>query len=407
MNSNNNPLYLNSYSFSSKFGYFDKIKSNIEQGKLGLNIGIPIGLPTLNYFLGGLRKKKYILLGSNTGVGKTAFVDYVYIIYPLFWLLKNKDTKKKLKIIYYSFEIDLDSKLIKWASLLLFLDKGIIVDPDIIISARRKKNNLNEVEIIPEEIEQQILSLKPYFDYIEENVEIIDTPMNPTGIRKKVLDHFLNNGVLEEEKIVYKDTKTNKDVERIKTTYIPYDNDLTTLLVVDHYGLLKLENVEGAGKNKKSSIDKLSEYIIELRNKYELSAILISQFNRDISDVGRHKQNKELRPQLEDFKETSTTSDDADIVLAPFNPNRYDITKYRDYDLTASFNSKILRWLFILKNRGGKADVNIALRLLGECGYFEELLSKPPITLSTSGMDDFYKDLGNFKIDIIKKYKQV
>ena len=385
--------------------YFDKIKSNIDSGKLGLNIGIPIGLPTLNYFLGGLRKKKYILLGSNTGVGKTAFVDYVYIIYPIFWLFRNKDTKKKLKVIYYSFEIDIDSKLIKWASLLLFLDKGIIVDPDVIISAKRQKNNLNEVEIIPEEIEMQILSLKPYFDHLEETVDIIDTPMNPTGIRKRVLEHYMANGTLNEEKFSYKDNKTGEIVDRVKTTYIPNNTELTTLLVVDHYGLLKLENVEGAGKNKKSSIDKLSEYVIELRNKYELSAILISQFNRDISDVGRQRQNKELRPQLEDFKETSATADDADIVLAPFNPNRYDITKYRNYDLTASFNSKILRWLFILKNRGGKADVNIALRLLGECGYFEELLSKPPETLSTNGMDEFYKDLGNFKIDIIKKYK--
>ena len=131
---------------------------------------------------------------------------------------------------------------------------------------------------------------------------------------------------------------------------------------------------------------------IELRNKYELTAILISQFNRDISDVSRHKQNKELRPQLEDFKETSATADDADIVLAPFNPNRYDIAKYKEYDLSASFNAKILRWLFVLKNRGGKADVSIALRLLGECGYFEELLPRPPSTLTGAGLDEFYKD---------------
>jgi len=53
---------------NNKISYFDKLEDNIKNGKLGANIGIPIGLPMLNYFLGGLRKKKYILLGSNTGV---------------------------------------------------------------------------------------------------------------------------------------------------------------------------------------------------------------------------------------------------------------------------------------------------------------------------------------------------
>lgn len=386
--------------------YYRRILKNIEDGKLGKNIGIPIGLPSLNYFLGGLRKKKYILLGSNTGVGKTAFVDYVFIIYPLFWILKQADkNKKKLKVVYYSFEIDLDSKLIKWASLLLYLDKGIIVDPDVIISSKRKLNDLTEIEKIPLEIENQIKELEYYFNFIEDHVEIIDTVMNPTGIYNKMKEVFKQHGTLESKTSTYINKKTNKEVTRTREYYIPNDPDLTVLLVIDHYGLLKLETIQGiANKSKKSSIDKLSEYIIELRNKYQMSAIMISQFNRDIGDVNRHKQSKEIKPQLEDFKETGTTADDADLVLAPFNPSRYDIANYKKYDLTASQYCKFLRWLFILKNRGGNSDVSLGLRLLGQCGYFEEIPKTPPDTLSSDGLAKFYKDIGNFKIDLKNEY---
>lgn len=161
--------------------------------------------------------------------------------------------------------------------------------------------------------------------------------------------------------------------------------------------MLRLEQTDNGAKNKKSNIDKLDEYVIELRNKYKLTAILISQFNRDISDITRQKI-KEVRPQLEDFKETSATSDGADIVIAPFNPSRYDIANYKNYNLNGK-HAKHIRFIWILKNRGGVDNVYIPTRMLGECGYFEELPVKPP-----EESEEFYLSICDFTKKI-KEYK--
>lgn len=365
--------------------YFKRLLKAIDDGKSGLNTGIPTGFTELDYYLGGLRKKKYILVGSNTGVGKTAFVDYAFIISPLFWLLDNPDTDKKIKVFYYSFEIDIESKLVKWASLLLYLKTNTIVDPELIISAKRNKINKTEVEKIPEEIEEAIKLLEPYYNYIEENIEIFDYAINPTGIYKQTKSYLESTGKFEPV------TKIIEGKEKKIRVYVPNNPNQITILVVDHYGLIKSEQIAGTeGKStKKQSIDKLDEYCIELRNTYQITPILISQFNRDIADITRIKLGN-VKPNLEDFKESGNTQEAADIVLAPFYPSRYDLPTYKGYVLGEGIG-RLMRFLYILKNRGAKDNICVPMRFLGECGYFEEVPNSP------DDIDDIYTKIKDFK----------
>lgn len=126
--------------------------------------------------------------------------------------------------------------------------------------------------------------------------------------------------------------------------------------------------------NKKANIDKLDEYLIELRNRYKCSPVVISQFNRELGDIQRQKF-KELRPQLTDFKDSGNTQESANVVIALFHPKRYNLNEYLEYELkTGSYDIlNNFRMAFILKNRGGKDGVHMAFRFLGICGYYEEL----------------------------------
>ena len=57
--------------------------------------------------------------------------------------------------------------------------------------------------------------------------------------------------------------------------------------------------------------------------------------------------------------------------MALFNPFRYEINPYRNYDINKLRDR--FRSLKILKNRDGNADKIIGLEFLGEIGHFKEL----------------------------------
>jgi len=80
-----------------------------------------------------------------------------------------------------------------------------------------------------------------------------------------------------------------------------------------------------------------------------------------------------VEPQLSDFKSSSNTQDDANVVLGLFNPSRYDIETYKSYDIKKLKNRFIA--LHLLKNRDGEADKFIGLNFKGEVGHFSELPS--------------------------------
>jgi replicative DNA helicase len=103
--------------------------------------------------------------------------------------------------------------------------------------------------------------------------------------------------------------------------------------------------------------------------------VLVSQFNRDISNPIRIK-NGDVEPQLEDFAESSSTQNDADVVLALFDPMRYKVSDPSGYDvdkLKDEFGAKYFRSLRLIKNSYGEDDVRIGLAFLGQIGMFKEL----------------------------------
>jgi hypothetical protein len=94
-------------------------------------------------------------------------------------------------------------------------------------------------------------------------------------------------------------------------------------------------------------------------------------------------KNGDVEPQLEDFAESSSTQNDADVVLALFDPMRYKVSDPSGYDLDKlkdAFGAKYFRSLRLIKNSYGEDDVRIGLGFLGQIGMFKELPRRSDMT---------------------------
>ena len=142
-------------------------------------------------------------------------------------------------------------------------------------------------------------------NFYNEHVEFSPT-RNPTGINKEVRKFMLENGTVHYKKVTVKDDITGKPKEVEKFDYYePNDPDLYTLVIVDHASLLQPEQ----GLTDKTKIDKMSEYFVDLRNKYRVSPILVQQQTADRESLDAFKENK-LRPTAQGLADSKYTGRD-------------------------------------------------------------------------------------------------
>ncbi len=337
---------------------FEHLNDEVSKGMSGKNNGIPMGFNRLNRYI-GIRKGIYTLIGGLTGSGKTSFVDDCYVLNPVDWAMSPQGLSSgiSIKIIYRSMERSKTYKLAKWVSRKIFLDHGIIIPvPKLLGWTDRMTKDEHDL----------FLGCRDYLEAILEIVTIIDGPENPVGIAKELKAYALERGEVEE-------------VDKYNKIYIPNNPNELTEVVIDHIGLLKYTKELNT---KKQVIDKMSDELRFARDFYGYSPVAVSQFNRDISNPMRIK-NGDVEPQLEDFKDSSQTQDDADVVLALFDPLRYKVADPSGYNLDKLVDetgAKYFRSLRLIKNSYGEDDIRIGLGFLGQIGMFKELNKKKDMT---------------------------
>ena len=84
--------------------------------------------------------------------------------------------------------------------------------------------------------------------------------------------------------------------------------------------------------SKKSKIDTVADYAIYFRNKCDITGIFVQQLNRNAKSMDRKLNNYELIG-LEDFKDTSGTTDASEVVLALYFPFREKIARCEGYPI--------------------------------------------------------------------------
>jgi hypothetical protein len=329
---------------------FQDLAKEVQLGLDGRNSGIPMGFNRLNRYI-GIRKSIYTLVGGLTGSGKTSFIDDAYVLNPFDWYIsKENKTNMKLRIIYRSMERSGTYKLAKWISRKIFLDHGVIIPVSKLLGWTGKMNK-DEHDLF--------LMYEDYVEQMKEVITIIDGPENPVGIAKELKAHAEENGEIIQ-------------LDKYNKKYIPNNENELTIVVIDHIGLLRLTKDQ---PTKKQAIDKMSDELRYARDFFGYTPVVVSQFNRDISNPMRQK-NGDVEPQLEDFADSSSTQNDADVVLALFDPLRYKVADPSGYNLEKlkdSFGAKYYRSLRLIKNSYGEDDVRIGLGFLGQIGMFKEL----------------------------------
>lgn len=341
--------------------YGDIILEEINKGKNGDVTTIPLCHPKLGEHV-VVGKQLYTLIGGNSGTGKTSFTDNTYVLGPYDWYVKNRhETDIELEIIYRSMERPKSHKLGKWACLKLFTDYNMLFDVPTLYGWGTRKNRVSG------EVYDKVKEVLDYFNQMEDVVKVIDGAENPTGIYNQLVATAQQNGEI-------------KQVSEYEKAYVPRNKKRITLVVLDHIGKLKRER----NFSKKEGIDKMSEYLGVSRDFFGYSPVVVSQFNRNLSDSQRAR-NKELTPDPDDFKDTGNLYEDADVALALFNPYKFKVFDHMGYQIDKFVNEKgynRFRSVTTLKNSYGIDDFRIGYRFVGEVGLFQELVKASEMTPS-------------------------
>lgn len=348
---------------------FKVIKDAVDAGKNGLNKGLPHGFDRLSEFIPDIQKSTYFLVGAESSVGKSAFAYNTFMLNPLDHYLKVKDTMDiKVDILLYSFEISKDKVLAKAVCRDIYMTHKILLDINYILS--KGKNRISE------EHYKLVMDSANKLESITDNIHIWDIPTNPTGVYHDVMNFAKKNGTG-----LVNQANGHCNIG----DYVPHHKNHYVIVIIDHISLALKER----GFNTKEIIDKISEYLVLLRNKLGITPVVIQQFNRSMSSTDRFKADR-VEPQISDFKDSGNTIQDADIVLGLFSPHRYEFELHRKYNI-ARLKDRY-RSLSILKNRDGESDKNLGMLFLGEAGMFSEL---PKVDFMTN---DKYNE-----INLIKK----
>ena len=83
------------------------------------------------------------------------------------------------------------------------------------------------------------------------------------------------------------------------------------------------------------------------------------------------------------FAESSSTQNDADVIMALFDPMRYNVPDVSGYNLDKlkdEYGNKYFRSLRVIKNTYGADDLRVGLGFFGQVGMFKELKRRKEMT---------------------------
>ena len=310
----------------------------------------------------GIEQKRYYVVTANTKVGKTQLASFLFLFTPLLYAYEHPD-KLRIKIFYYPLEETPEDVTMRLMSFLLNKYAGIRISPSDLASSSNKALDKEVIEALNTD------TIKNILNFFNEHVEFSAT-RNPTGINKEVEKYMRDNGEIHWKKVTVKDEITGNPKEVSKFDYyVPNDPDEYVIVFVDHVSLLSLEKGM-TGDKVKPAIDKLSEYCVDLRNRYRVSPVLIQQQSAERESLDAFKENK-LRPTQQGLGDSKYTARDCNCLLGLFSPFRHELPEYKKYDITKLQRNCI--FLEVILNRGGNSGGLVGLFFDGVTCEWAEL----------------------------------
>lgn len=330
----------------------------------------------------GIEQKKYYLITAHEKSGKTQMFSFLFLYTALDYAYNNPD-KVRLKIFYYPLEEDVQSIVLRYMSYLLYVlsNKTIRISPSDLESTNEKK-------VLPEGI-LDLLKTEEYakrFKFFEDSIEFMEST-NPSGVWFDLNYYADSHGksIFKEEEYVNRDTGELKKHKRFDH-YEPDDPDEYVMIVVDHVSLLSQER----GKTLRETINKLSEYMVNLRNKFSYIPVIVQQQSTETADLEAFKANK-IRPNTPGLSDSKYTARDCNTMLGIVNPFKFEQPTYLKYSIE-KFQDNI-RFLEVVVQRGGISKGIAPLFFDGATCFFSQL----PEYNETTKLNKYYEYLNSIR----------
>ena len=325
----------------------------IETGRKGKNTGYSTGIPKLDEYTGGVRRGIYTLIFGTSGSGKSSLALYSYIYRPL-----KDHPNDNIKLIYYSLEMSAEILLSKLLCLYIYDTFNKVIPYTKLMSWR---------EIISDEDYNYVLKGRKWLESISDKLIIIDKALNNKNFYHSIMTYLEEWGTFE------------KVDNGNRTIYIKNDPQQLVQIVIDHLALVTPVD----GHSKKEEMDLISSYCVTLREKCQISCVILQQENRNSADMDRRKANL-TECSSEDLKDTGSTYNDCEICIGVYYPLKFKIKSHGNYPIIVEDNGQQggnsfiglrdrYRALCLIKNRHGVNDKMIPCNFFGELGIFREL----------------------------------
>lgn len=362
-----------------------------KKGQSGSNKGLPLGpgLSAVTQAINGTAMGRYVIIASPPKVGKTTYVNYSYVASPYIYALENNI---EIEWIYYSLEMTRLDQEFNFAVYFLFYDFGITeveLPPGVLkrgcskvalsvdyLRGRLMDDNYEVIKVNADIFEKLKIvyatRIIPLFgEFSKEGVQIkeglitvIENSNNPTGTYKELLHFAEKRGVLHKKKY--------GEGERL-VGYTPTNPNKYVIVIQDHMRKVVLER----GYDERTTINKLSEYFVMLRNLLNWTFVGIIHLNRSLNDLDRFKQfGDKLFPDSDMIKSSGSLSEDADYVFTLFNPNdeRYNLKKHFGIEIKDMYNNLLYpnyRSIHLVESRHCAYPQHFAVNMIGSYKNFE------------------------------------
>lgn len=314
----------------------------IDKGREGKSQGDSIGLPKLEQVIDGVCKGTYYLIGGESGTGKSSLMLYCFVYRPIMQHLEDDN----LRISLFSLEMNSDKILAKLLSTYIFEKYGIRLSVKQILSAQKGY-------ILSDEYYNLIIKeCLPWLKLVESKIIIYDKNVSANSIYSHLLKELEELGRFEE---------TDK-----RKIYIPNNPDLIHIVITDHLARV----FPAQGNTIKQEMDLTSKYLYSLKNRCNITPVVLQQLNRSIQSMDRRKESMVV-PLTSDFKDSGSSQEDAEIILAIFSPNKAKMSTHKGYDIKQLGDR--FRSLHVLKSRYGEGDVEDCVYYDGAVCRFVEL----------------------------------
>jgi hypothetical protein len=341
-------------------------------------IPFPESLSRFRNYIPGLQRKNYVIITANSGVAKSKFAKFFYVLSPHHFVMSHPELEMKLDTLYFCLEENKENFIDSLICNRLFTQYGIRIDIKHLKSIHLERY-LNQETL--EKVKEQ----RDYFYQLEDNLQVIDDVRNPTGIYKTAQEFIERQGrwIMKEIEIDETDNEGNPILEangsprRVKKEvrdYFKYTNDKHYVqVVVDHKSLISKE--KGQATQWEAIQTFSSTYAIRLRDKYEAALTSVQQ-----QEAAKEKQQytvkgvsieEKLEPTLDGLGDNKTTQRDADEIIGIFSPHRHQIPNHRGYNIRLLRDN--YRSAIILKCRDGSPDLRVGLYFDGAVNTFAEL----------------------------------